>query len=116
MLRKLKKAQTTAEYAILIGLVIGALVAMQTYVRRGLQGRIKDVVDHVGTGGDVGGVEFQFSGRQYEPYYLSSQRNTQQTSTNTRALQEGGVYSTNTTTQTQVSATETRGWEGYQGP
>ncbi len=77
MVRKLnKRAQTTAEYAILIAIVVGAVVAMQIYVRRGLQGRIRNVVDHVGQGGAVGGGNFAFTagmGGQYEPYYLASQ-------------------------------------------
>ena len=38
----IKKAQNTAEYAILIVLVVGAVIAMQTYVKRGWQGRVKD--------------------------------------------------------------------------
>jgi len=37
-----RKAQSTAEYAILIGLVIGVLSVMQIYVKRGMQGRMKD--------------------------------------------------------------------------
>jgi len=40
-----KKGQSTAEYAILIGLVIGVLVVMQTYVKRGIHGRLKDASD-----------------------------------------------------------------------
>jgi Flp pilus assembly pilin Flp len=40
-----KKAQSTAEYAILIGLVVAAVVGMQTYVKRGIQGRVKDAGD-----------------------------------------------------------------------
>ncbi len=38
---KNKRAQSTAEYAILIALVVGAVVAMQTYVKRGIQARQK---------------------------------------------------------------------------
>jgi uncharacterized protein (UPF0333 family) len=38
---KSKKAQNTAEYAILIALVVGAVIAMQTYVQRGLQARTR---------------------------------------------------------------------------
>jgi hypothetical protein len=45
MLRFDKRAQSTAEYAIVIALVIGAVVAMQVYVRRGLQARMKGAVD-----------------------------------------------------------------------
>ncbi len=46
MFRLNRKAQSTAEYAIVIALVIGAVMAMQVYVRRGLQGRMKGSVDN----------------------------------------------------------------------
>ena len=45
MLRR-RKGQSTAEYAIVIGLVIAAAVAMQVYVKRGIQGRIRDAVNY----------------------------------------------------------------------
>ena len=44
-----KRAQSTLEYAILIAVVVGALIGMQTYVKRGLQGRLKAATDDVGT-------------------------------------------------------------------
>ncbi len=62
-----KRGQNTAEYAILIGLVIAAAIAMQTYVKRGLQGGIKFAVDKAGKSGGQG---------QYEPYYLESSYDT----------------------------------------
>lgn len=37
-----KKGQNTAEYAILIALIIAAAIGMQTYVKRGLQSRLHD--------------------------------------------------------------------------
>jgi len=40
-----RKAQSTAEYAIIIGVVVGALIVMQTYIKRGIQGRFKDATD-----------------------------------------------------------------------
>lgn len=40
-----RKGQNTAEYAILIGLVVAAALGIQTYVKRGLQGRMKDAGD-----------------------------------------------------------------------
>jgi len=63
-----RKGQNTAEYAILLSLVVAVAVTMQTYVKRGLQGGIKFVVDKAkksdtGTG-------------QYEPYYLTSSYDT----------------------------------------
>ena len=41
-----RKAQSTAEYVIVLGLIVAAVIAMQTYVKRGLQGRIRDAVDY----------------------------------------------------------------------
>jgi Flp pilus assembly pilin Flp len=93
MLRILgKKAQTTAEYAILIALIVGAVVAMQVYVKRGIQGRVKDVVDHTGSGGEVGmtGDNLTFKSGQYEPYYQKSEVITNQTSGSTEEMLEGG--------------------------
>jgi len=67
-----RKGQNTAEYAILIALIIAAAVGMQTYVKRGLQGRVKDAVVHTGTAQEVGGANLNFTGTQYEPYYSES--------------------------------------------
>jgi len=72
MFRLNKKAQSTAEYAIVIALVIGAVMAMQIYVRRGLQGRIKDTTDYLATQTPELGNQ-----SQYEPEEL--QRNLTQT-------------------------------------
>jgi Flp pilus assembly pilin Flp len=66
-----RKGQNTAEYAILIGLVVAVAVAMQTYVKRGLQGRVHDEVAAMVTGTSGLG-----STNQYEPYYMNSQYNT----------------------------------------
>ena len=46
MRRLNKKGQSIMEYAVTIGLVIGAITAMQLYVRSGLQARIKDLSDN----------------------------------------------------------------------
>lgn len=45
-----KRAQSTLEYAILIAVVVGALIGMQTYVKRGLQNRLKLAADDIGQG------------------------------------------------------------------
>lgn len=100
-----KKAQTTAEYAILIGLVVAALVAMQTYVKRGLQGRVKDATDTFATQTTNLG-----STTQYEPYYLQQASNVASTSTaaETTTL-GGGVNRTTDTTSTRMGNQE-YGW------
>jgi hypothetical protein len=69
-----RRGQNIAEYSILIALVIAAAVAMNTFVKRGLQGRVHDAVNHTGAAvpmGDIG-ADFSFSTKQYEPYYANS--------------------------------------------
>lgn len=82
-----KRAQSTAEYAILIGLIVAAAVGMQTYIKRGLQGRARDATDDFVTGVTADANWGTISTRvvspkeieeQFEPSELSS-RSTQQT-------------------------------------
>ena len=63
-----KKGQNVAEYAILIALVVGAIIAMQTFVKRGFQGRLKGAVDYMVDQTNTLGTE-----GQYEPYYQESE-------------------------------------------
>jgi Flp pilus assembly pilin Flp len=64
---KKKKAQTIAEYAVLIGLVVTAVIAMRLYVVRALQARIHDASRKFATDTSTLG-----NTTQYEPYYLES--------------------------------------------
>lgn len=87
MLRLLrnKKAQNTMEYALLISIVIGVFSAMQIYLRRGLQGRIKAGADQIpdkviSLSTETGVTNLFGSDTQYEPYYI-----------------EGGKYNISTT-------------------
>jgi uncharacterized protein (UPF0333 family) len=43
-----KKGQSTLEYAILIIIIIGALLSIQVYIKRGVQGRLKGAADDIG--------------------------------------------------------------------
>ncbi len=90
MLRKLiknKKAQNTAEYAILISLVVAGIIAMQTYAQRALQARVKDA------SGFMTAVNLEGLGNtsQYEPYYLSSEYNSTRDDAQTRQMGDGMV-------------------------
>ena len=42
------KGQSTLEYAILIIIIIGALLSIQVYIKRGVQGRLKGAADDIG--------------------------------------------------------------------
>jgi hypothetical protein len=42
------KGQSTLEYVILLGFVVAALLAMGIYMKRGVQGRIRESTDQIG--------------------------------------------------------------------
>jgi uncharacterized protein (UPF0333 family) len=42
------KGQTTLEVVILIGVVVAALIWMGVYMKRGIQGRLRDSTDQIG--------------------------------------------------------------------
>jgi len=79
-LLKSKKAQNTMEYALLIAVVIGAFTAMQLYMRRSMNEKIKAGMDnaHAAIHAQLSAVDQKndtgiFFGNdtvhQYEPYY-----------------------------------------------
>ncbi|VAX37508.1 hypothetical protein MNBD_UNCLBAC01-564 [hydrothermal vent metagenome] len=81
---KNKKAQNTAEYAILISLVVAGIIAMQTYAQRALQARVRDAGQYLATEtSDMG------STNQYEPYYLSTDYNIDRADEETTLLGAG---------------------------
>jgi len=93
-----KKGQNTAEYAILIGVIVAAAIAMQIYVRRGMQARIKDAVDYSKTIDDDSGEDV-FNTSQYEPYYMDSSLATTSDSTSSEAMAAGGAITRDITNQ-----------------
>ncbi len=56
-LRKIK-GQSTLEYAVLIIIIIGALLSIQAYIKRGVQGRLKQATDDVGEQFSVGNQNY----------------------------------------------------------
>ncbi|MFH0753752.1 MAG: hypothetical protein V2A70_04235 [Candidatus Omnitrophota bacterium] len=92
---KNKKAQNTAEYAILIALVVGGVIAMQTYTQRALQGRLRDA--SVGLRDQTNSIGKTL---QYEPYYTVSKADKDKTS---EKLESGKEHSDSTITQTRAN-------------
>jgi Flp pilus assembly pilin Flp len=43
-----KRGQSTLEYAVLIVVIIGALLTIQVYIKRSIQGRLKQAGDDIG--------------------------------------------------------------------
>lgn len=48
MFIKIKKAQSTLEYAILIAVIVAGLVTMQVFMKRSYQGRLRSSTDQIG--------------------------------------------------------------------
>ncbi len=59
--RRTPRGQAIAEYAIVFSLILGALLAMQTYAKRGIQGVIKNAADQVGD--QLNGIRFDSGDR-----------------------------------------------------
>lgn len=105
MFRKLiknKKAQNTAEYAILISLVVAGIIAMQTYAQRALQARVRDASSYLKNQTTAMG-----STLQYEPYYLTTDYDVTRNESQTRLLD-------NTTTSQRDYLQRTRAAGGFQ--
>ena len=43
-----RRGQSTLEYAVLATVIIGALLTIQVYIKRGVQGRLKSAADDIG--------------------------------------------------------------------
>lgn len=72
----LKKAQSVSEFAIVLAVVAAALIGMQVYLKRGVQGRIKDLAD-------------QISDTHYEPMETTSVYTTEQYGKTVREYDSG---------------------------
>lgn len=112
--------QSTAEYAILIGVVVAAAVGMQTYIKRGVQARVHDeAVVYYDTAfrnnADWDGIRTDLitvsgiNAGQYEPDDLSS-RSTQQTVSD----EETSNYGVGGTVSRGSDTTTTQAAEDYQ--
>lgn len=55
------KGQSTLEYAMIIAVVVGALILMQQYMKRGVQGKLRESVDNIGGQYSAGNVKSTFT-------------------------------------------------------
>lgn len=90
-----RKAQSTLEYAILVVIIIGVLLAIQVYVKRGLQGRLKSATDDIGDQYSLG------DGGNYEKVVKTSSKIIDNTSSGT---------TTSNTEYSNVSTNITANW------
>ncbi|MBN3038970.1 MAG: hypothetical protein JW869_06115 [Candidatus Omnitrophica bacterium] len=97
-----RRAQSTGEYALVFAIILGAIVAMQTYVKRGVQGRVKAGTDYMArettTLGDV---------TQYDPYYYESDYTSSRQSDQTQSYTSGASGLSSQDVSTRESGGET---------
>jgi len=101
-----KRGQSTLEYAVIIAVVVAGLIAMQAYVKRGLQGKLKQASDDIG--------------EQYSPGRTTggSTVTSTVTSTETVSLDGAGLQGkplTDTTSDQTQSRTKTEEVQGEKG-
>lgn len=107
---KNKKAQQTAEYALLISLVVAAIIAMQTYAQRTIQARVRDASVYLTSSTNTLG-----STKQYEPYYLETSYETLRDETTEQVQLKGSrADGSDATFNTLEDSKRTRQGGGFQ--
>ena len=86
-----RRGQSTLEYAVLIVVIIGALLTLQVYIKRGVQGRLKSAADDIGD--------------QYSDGNTNEIRTTNRVS-NTEETFQNGVSSSNLLSPETTNTTE----------
>jgi hypothetical protein len=54
-----RQGQSTLEYVVLIIIIMAALLSLQSYIKRGIQGRLKQATDDIGDQYSVGNTNVQ---------------------------------------------------------
>ena len=85
-----KRGQSTLEYGVIVAVIVAALLAMQFYLKRGVQGKLKQAADD--------------TGEQYTPLNTTSNITTTSTVNSTETV----VGGSNPTTTTASDQTQTR--------
>jgi len=89
MLRRIK-GQSVLEYAMIIAVVVGALLAIQIYMKRGLQGRLRESSDQIG--------------EQFDAENTTVNRATTHGGTTTQTVTPAGVTTSTTTGETRTES------------
>ena len=81
-----RKGQSTLEYAIVIALVVGGLLAMQHYVKRSYQGKLKSASDEMGEQFDPAAYSANFNVTQKSEVQQTVKDKTSQTAYTSDAI------------------------------
>ncbi len=56
-----KRAQSALEYAVVLAVIAGALIAMQIYMKRGIEGRFRSSTDDIGEQFDAKKADYSYT-------------------------------------------------------
>jgi len=101
-----KQAQSTLEYAVLIVCIVAGLLAMQIYIKRSIQGKLRGTADSMG--------------EQYDPKKTSSDitvtfKSEYETTMETKEDTQGKITSKSKTDTVTPDKQTTKGWETVEG-
>lgn len=95
-----KRGQSVLEYAILMVIIIAALLTLQTYIKRGISGRLKSATDDIGD---------QYSMATAANYYKIVTTNSRTQENSTSGVATTGLVHDTIQTTNRVIGTNTDG-------
>ena len=93
------KAQSTLEYVILLGVVVAALIAMNVYIKRSTEGKLRESTDQIGEQYDAGNTDSSYVTTTY------SQQNE-------KTSKGGGSVTTIDSSQNKTGTENVLAWSG----
>ena len=123
MLTRTNKGQSILEYAILLAVIVAALMIMQSLVKRGYQGGLKDAADKMGEQYSVGKTTINQTRTMIEDQLIVQESAVNKTvmdkflpanidRANVKDLQADSVYSLSTRTGGKATSNVTSTTEG----
>lgn len=91
---RLRRAQSILELCVLFVVIFAALIAMQAYMKRGLQGRWKESVDQLGDQYDpsmTGKITHQLSGKSSTKVTMNSDGTQRADTDNSTETKKGDI-------------------------
>lgn len=112
--QKRNNGQITLEYAVLIACLVGALLSMQIYLKRALQGRLRHAADELGpqyaSQNTTGEMILNIESKSTTTSKILSEKELD-VDLDGDGIKEDDVYGTEVVTQLDSEKTSQNGWE-----
>jgi len=105
---KEKRGQSVVETAVLMLVIVGVLIAMQVYLKRGIQGRLRSGVDSIGEQYDPRATSSSFTINHMSNATTTTNTTTQEKNVNPGYIDYGNGIFSGTRVLANVTITDTR--------